>query len=1069
MNKTNNNWGIDLTGRKMWYIPWPIDNNGKYRNPTDEEIEEIYGISGEAINETLLYFEKCSGDTKKLLKLLNDHVIDDRFIIDRNMLLDKTKWYTNEYYFYFIMFTKKVIDDYNWHFKKKEDKQLSIFHRIYEIGHLRFLPYEGEEKTVSHNIVHAMIRCYENKYDFSDFLNWAEILVTNKISISYKNIISKMDNYWICSEFNYFLYEFIKIILNKNNMKTICYEIFESYDLMGFSYVPESLLIYIIKYMTNKTAILCEAEIKKKNNSAFFIFKISKSFNLEKVYIYKKSYFKDVNLIAIAAYAQILKKIMNLDELPEEKDITGLNTDYCTFTLKWKKRILSIPYLQLIICNTLALLFILINNIFNWEKLFQIIIFFLPINIILIILRRLKIEKNKRKNLEEKIINISEDNSRRVEELEKISNDLILEKANLEKNVKERTKELAKANEQLKELDKVKTNFFANVSHELRTPLTLILGPLEMFLSGKYGKTFGYNDEKIKIMLYNGTKLLKLINNLLDFTKIEAGRMSMKKQKTDILKLLKFYVSTVKSLAENRGMKIVFNNLLNESNKKNFIVNIDINLFEKAFFNLISNALKFTNHKGNITVELKNTIDEFSISIIDDGIGIPEDKLDTIFNRFSQIDSSSSRKYEGTGIGLSLTKEIVAIMNGKITVESKLNKGSNFTITFPIDIESIDNKNHKIKNIHEIKSYLLSDLKNNIKEENKHWKNKNNNQDKKILVVEDNLDMQKYLKSILKDRYNILLAKDGKQGFQMTKNENPDLILADIMMPEMDGYEMTGLIKSTEEYKGIPIILLTAKAEMFMKIEGFEKGADDYIVKPFDAKELLSRIKAHLEMKNLRDELIKQKKELEKTITEKITAQKQLQESEKRFRELAENLPISIVEIDLNKKINYLNQYSKKLFNLNSDNLSNEIKIIDFIKPEEKDKITSNFKKLFNGEDVGLYEGKFITKNGDVISVLIKSNPIYKDNRITGIRSTIFEIQPEMNLTLLPDDDFYKKYKITNREKDVMVNILKGYRNKDIGEKLFLSEIAIKKYISNIYGKIEVKNRSELIKKIAGY
>ena len=222
-------------------------------------------------------------------------------------------------------------------------------------------------------------------------------------------------------------------------------------------------------------------------------------------------------------------------------------------------------------------------------------------------------------------------------------------------------------------------------------------------------------------------------------------------------------------------------------------------------------------------------------------------------------------------------------------------------------------------------------------------------------------------------------------------------------------------------------------------------------------------------MKNLRDELIKQKKELEKTITEKITAQKQLQESEKRFRELAENLPISIVEIDLNKKINYLNQYSKKLFNLNSDNLSNEIKIIDFIKPEEKDKITSNFKKLFNGEDVGLYEGKFITKNGDVISVLIKSNPIYKDNRITGIRSTIFEIQPEMNLTLLPDDDFYKKYKITNREKDVMVNILKGYRNKDIGEKLFLSEIAIKKYISNIYGKIEVKNRSELIKKIAGY
>ena len=1070
MIKEKQQWGIDLIGRKMWYESWPIDKNEEYRNPLDKEKEEIYGMSGEAINETLLYFEECGGNTKKLIKLLNDHVIDSRFFIEREKLLDKTRWYTNEYYFYFIMFTKKVFDDYNWRFTKGEDVQLSIYHKIYEIGHLKFLPYGGEEKDDSYNLMFSAIQHYQDKYNLSDLYNWSEILVSEKTSISFKKVVSKLENYRLCSEFNCFLYEFLKILINKNSMKTISNEVFDSNVLIGFSYVPESMLIPIIKYLTQKTTNFFDIQIKhnKKNNSATFILKIAKDYNLKKDNIYQKANINTGNQIAIAAYSNIIKKLLTLDEIPDVKIVLE-DTYYCQFTLKWKKRILSIPYLNLTLCNIFSISIIILNGIFQWNSLFYIILFFLPLNIVLIILRKLKIEKDKRKGLEEKVIKVTEDNTRRVEDLEKITNDLILEKDTLEENVKERTKDLAKANEKLKELDKAKTNFFANVSHELRTPLTLILGPLEMIFSGKYGKIFKYNDEKIELMLYNGTKLLKLINNLLDFTKIEVSRMSMIKQKIDILELLKFYVSTVKSLAENRGISIAFINNLKGSNKKSLIVNIDINLLEKAFFNLISNALKFTNYEGNIIIELNNTIDEFSISVIDNGIGIPENKLETIFERFNQIDGSSSRKYEGTGIGLALTKEIMKIMGGRITVKSKVSQGSKFTMMFPRDIGNIDDKNFELEKIQEVKSYLLSDLQSSINNDKEQEKKINNNQDKTILIVEDNIDMRKYLESILKSQYNILFAKDGKQGFEITKNEKPDLILADIMMPILDGYEMTSLIKSFEEYKGIPIILLTAKANKFMKIEGFEKGADDYIIKPFDAKELLSRIKAHLEMKKLRDKIIEQKRQLEKTIDEKIIVQKQLQESEKRFREMAENLPISIVEIDLNKKVNYLNQYTKKLFNLDYNDLLYEIRILDYVKQEERDKIKINFKKIYNGEDIGIYETKIITKRGNEISVLIKSNPIYKENRIIGLRSTIFEIKPEMNLTLLPDNDFYKKYRITNRERDVMINILKGYRNKDIGEKLFLSEIAIKKYVSNIYSKIEVKNRSELLKKITDY
>jgi len=1078
----SNKWGIDLTGRKMWYNPWAVDEKGKYIQPNEKEIEEIYGISGEAVAETLLYFEECSDklkieNTKKLINLLNNHIIDNRFKITREELLDKSRWYNCEYYFYFIMFTKKIMNNYNWRFTKGEDVQLSKYHKIYEIGFLRYIPYGGKEKDDSYSMPNAMIKCYIKKgYDFSDFFNWMENLVKQKTSISYKNVVSKLDNFWVCSEFTEFLYELGKVIINKSNMVTIAKESFEHFDLVGFSYVPESLLLKIQSFIGNKTTNFYNIKTKSiKNNSAAFYISISEKFDKKKDDIYTAADYEMASAITLAAFPGMIKRLLKLNKDPEVTNLYFMDKEKYSFTIKWEKRILSIPYLQLFIFNSFTTVLYILNNLLNW-KIFPVIsVFFLLVNTILIILRKLKIEIYKKNIAEEHIIKIIEDNEKRLEKSVELSNELIIEKQILEKKVKERTHNLEKAKEKieennikLKELDKLKNDFIANVTHELRTPLSLILSPVESIIAGDYGNNIFHSDEKLKMILYNGSKLLKLINNLLDFAKIDAGMMSVKKQYINVSKLLNFYVSTVKSSAENKGLSIIYND---NNTEGNLITYIDRDLFEKTIFNLISNSLKFTPYGGHIIVQLDERENDFIISIKDNGIGIPEDKLETIFERFQQIDSSASRKYEGTGIGLALTKELVEILGGKISVKSKINQGTSFTIILPyLRAERCLEK--ETENIYYVRSYFQPDLQITY-DTSKDFNYKieqidktNNNKNKKILIVEDNPDMQKYIKSILEKEYIVILAQNGREGLQVTDVEKPDLILADVMMPDMDGYEMIKKIKINLELKNIPIILLTAKADMVMKLEGFKIGANDYIIKPFNAKELSARIKIQLEMKALRDKLLNQKIELQKALEDKISTQKSLEQKEKRLSEMIEHLPVAIIEEDLNNKIIYMNQYAKNLLKIKSIGLLNEIKLVDYINDHDKFEFINRTKNLNRENNIDLNEYKLMLKTGEKLTVIIKSVPYYKFNNLMGVRYTIIEIQPNFNLTLLPNNNFYNKYKITKREKEILIYLLQGYRNKDIGEELFLSEAGIKKHISNMYTKTNVKNRSELLKLI---
>ncbi|MBN2737227.1 MAG: response regulator [Spirochaetales bacterium] len=434
-------------------------------------------------------------------------------------------------------------------------------------------------------------------------------------------------------------------------------------------------------------------------------------------------------------------------------------------------------------------------------------------------------------------------------------------------------KELENAYQKLKELDKAKTQFFVNISHEFRTPLTLLLAPIESIINGDFGPQISKDARHFQSMLANGTRLLHLINNLLDFSKIEAGKMILKKKKTNINKMIELYLISIESTANAKGIGLVFNNSPLE-----ILSSIDKNLIEKAFFNLVSNALKFTPRGGTISISLLRNEESYEIQVADTGIGIPKNKLEVIFERFTQVDGSITREYGGTGIGLAYTKEIVELHGGEILVKSQTGQGSSFIIRLPFELaEEIGSEEVK----EEASQRENDDIK-YLDIINKHNKNYENNEGpetkiinrstsaySKVLLVEDNKDMQFYIQELLERDYDVFTAENGKKGYDLALEILPDIIISDVMMPVMNGYQMTSEIKATPELRHIPVILLSAKTDIIEKIEGFEHGADDYLTKPFNSDELRARIKSQLAMKTLRDEVSQERDTLKKVIQER--------------------------------------------------------------------------------------------------------------------------------------------------------------------------------------------------------
>ena len=390
-----------------------------------------------------------------------------------------------------------------------------------------------------------------------------------------------------------------------------------------------------------------------------------------------------------------------------------------------------------------------------------------------------------------------------------------------------------------KEIENMKSRFFTNLSHEFRTPLTLIKGPIEELLSGKAGIN---QEEYFHLIQNNSQKLHELIDQLLELNQLENTSIPLMANQQNLVQLLRGLLYSFESMAKQKNISLSF-----ISQDESIVCWIDRDKLEKIINNLLSNAFKFTSSNGTISVNVNRRINneqEFAEVIISDtGIGIPEEKLGRIFDRFYQVDDSLRKKYGGSGIGLALVKELVDLHKWEISVKSEIGKGTEFSLKIPLWSSYLDS-NEKL-----IETYTINLFDDSYEQE---FAEENNYQDDKssILIVDDSKDVRIYLNGLLKNDYKIYEANSGDDGIKKSRELLPDLIISDVMMPSMDGIEFCKNIKTDWLTSHIPVILLTAKASIESKMQGLETGADDYITKPFSFKELSVRIKNLLEQRN---------------------------------------------------------------------------------------------------------------------------------------------------------------------------------------------------------------------------
>ncbi|HEY3847121.1 MAG TPA: ATP-binding protein, partial [Acetobacteraceae bacterium] len=443
--------------------------------------------------------------------------------------------------------------------------------------------------------------------------------------------------------------------------------------------------------------------------------------------------------------------------------------------------------------------------------------------------------------------------------------------------------------EALAEIDSAKTAFFSNVSHEFRTPLTLMLGPLEDAIAA-LGQAAPEAAGRLAMVHRNGLRLLRLVNALLDFSRIEAGRVQARYQPTELDLYTQELVSNFRSACDRAGLRLTTQCALPDR-----LIYVDTDMWERIVLNLVSNAFKYT-LAGGITVALTAVPDDETVllTVHDTGIGIPEAELPHIFDRFHRIEGQRGRTMEGTGIGLALVNELVRLHGGTIAVESHAGTGTTVSVRIPFGSDHLpaDHVHEAIGRtapeavaaaafVEEALRWLpdgepLQDA--GILETSRDLAalaaDTETGLRRRILLAEDNADMRDYITRLLQPGYDVVAVGDGQQALASARAAPPDLILSDVMMPRMDGLGLLAGIRADPALRDLPVILLSARAGEEARDDGLEAGAHDYLVKPFAARELLTRVRSNLELARLRqearDSLLKANELLEQRVAEEM-------------------------------------------------------------------------------------------------------------------------------------------------------------------------------------------------------
>ncbi|MEP6918897.1 MAG: ATP-binding protein, partial [Acidobacteriota bacterium] len=394
-----------------------------------------------------------------------------------------------------------------------------------------------------------------------------------------------------------------------------------------------------------------------------------------------------------------------------------------------------------------------------------------------------------------------------------------------------------------------KTAFFSNVSHEFRTPLTLMLGPIEDHARDSAGDP---SQEWLGPVLRNGRRLQKLVNSLLEFSRIEAGRVQASFEPTDLAQFTEDLASLFRSSIEKAGLR-----LLIDAPPLPEPVYVDRDMWEKVVLNLLSNAFKFT-FDGEITVSLGIDGDRVRLTVRDTGSGIPAAELPRIFERFHRVESAKGRTYEGTGIGLALTAELVRMHGGHVAVESIEGRGTTFTVAIPRGTAHLpgdrirsgpmrapaSQSGHAF--VEEASRWLPSETHGAVTGLADVAEASPARAGARVLIADDNADMRDYLRRLLGTRWQVTVCSNGREALAALAGDLPDLLVTDVMMPEIDGFGLLAAVRGNERTRELPVVMLSARAGEDSRVEGLEAGADDYVVKPFSARELVARVETQL-------------------------------------------------------------------------------------------------------------------------------------------------------------------------------------------------------------------------------
>jgi signal transduction histidine kinase len=442
--------------------------------------------------------------------------------------------------------------------------------------------------------------------------------------------------------------------------------------------------------------------------------------------------------------------------------------------------------------------------------------------------------------------------------------------------------ELDRQNRQLESLDRQKTEFFANVSHELRTPLTLILAPVQELLGG--GTPLADRIAgRLAVVRDNGLRLLKLVNDLLDVIRLEEGKQRLERKAIDVNGVLRGVADGMMHLADTKD--IALEKAIPEDA---LVVRGDLRALEKIFVNLVNNAIKFTDAGGRVRVESDTEDDWAVIRVRDTGIGIPIDEQGSIFVRFHQVDGSTTRRYRGSGLGLALVKELTELMDGSVEVESTPGAGTTMGVRLPLardaraeDVSGEIAEEDGIERLHR-----MAERRGGLTVEGPDLEASNQGAQiaggrPRVLVVEDEPDMRRYLAEILQEQYQVSTARTGTEGLRMARERAPDLVVLDLMLPEMDGLEVCRRIRADSALRSQKIMLLTARVDEQSKITALEQGADDFLTKPFSSVEVRTRLRNLLATAILERDLEERNRRLQSALADLEATQAQLIHSEK--------------------------------------------------------------------------------------------------------------------------------------------------------------------------------------------